>query len=279
MISDNLHSVRARINAACNTAGRDVNLVTLLAVSKTFGPEAVLEAIAAGQTAFGENYIQEAVQKIQQIRQWEAALPLRPSQSSQPSEWHCIGPIQSNKTRLVAENFDWVHTIDRLKIAERLSEQRPAHLPPLQVCIQVNIDGGPTKSGVAPGEALALAQAVAPLPRLVLRGIMCIPDITTNNIANYSILTWAKSLFDRIFLESRSLEASGEVSAVSAASIDEMTAAPMARLAPSAHFACFDTLSMGMTADLEAAVQAGSTMVRVGTAIFGGRTYVTAKPA
>ena len=282
MISDNLHSVRARINAACNTAGRDVNLVTLLAVSKTFGPEAVLEAIAAGQTAFGENYIQEAVQKIQHIRQWEATHPLRPSQ---PSEWHCIGPIQSNKTRLVAENFDWVHTIDRLKIAERLSEQRPAHLPPLQVCIQVNIDGGPTKSGVAPGEALALAKAVAPLPRLVLRGIMCIPDITTDNIANYSILTWAKSIFDRIVLEGRLPEPSGEVSAVSAASIDEITAAPMARPtrptrpAPSAHFARFDTLSMGMTADLEAAVQAGSTMVRVGTAIFGGRTYVTAKPA
>ena len=269
MISDNLHSVRARIAAACNTAGRDVNLVTLLAVSKTFGPDAVLEAIAAGQTAFGENYIQEAVQKIQHIRQWEAARPidrphpLHPSLPSHPTQWHCIGPIQSNKTRLVAENFDWVHTIDRLKIAERLSEQRPAHLPPLQVCIQVNIDGGPTKSGVAPDEALALAQAVAALPRLVLRGIMCIPDITTDSIANYLILTWAKSLFDRIVMENTS-------------PTGETTAALPDR---SGGFARFDTLSMGMTADLEAAVQAGSTMVRVGTAIFGGRTYATAKPA
>ena len=237
MISDNLHSVRARIAAACNTAGRDVNLVTLLAVSKTFGPEAVLEAIAAGQTAFGENYIQEAVQKIQHIRQWEAAHPLRPSQPSQPSEWHCIGPIQSNKTRLVAENFDWVHTLDRLKIAERLSEQRPAHLPPLQVCLQVNIDDGPNKSGVAPQDLAALAAAVAKLPRLCLRGLMAIPEPTPDLVANDLCLLSAYTLFSSMKSEHASVD-------------------------------CF---SLGMSADLEPAIQNGSTMVRIGTAIFGNR--------
>ena len=252
MIADNLDRVHARIASACDAAGRDVNLVTLLAVSKTFGAEDVQQAIAAGQTAFGENYIQEAVQKIQLIRQWEASNGA--DRPSRPSQWHCIGPIQSNKTRLVAEHFDWAHTVDRLKIAQRLSEQRPVDLQPLQVCIQVNMDGGPTKSGVSPGEALALAQAVAALPRLVLRGLMCIPDVTPNTIANYSILTSAKALFDGIRLQNGL----------------PGTAA--------ARFARFDTLSMGMTADLEDAVRAGSTMVRVGTAIFGGRAPVTAKP-
>ena len=270
MISDNLDRVHARIAAACNVAGRDVNLVTLLAVSKTFGAEDVKQAIAAGQTAFGENYIQEAVQKIHLIRQWEGA-----NAADRPSQWHCIGPIQSNKTRLVAENFDWAHTVDRLKIAQRLSEQRPANLPPLQVCIQVNVDGGPTKSGVAPGEALALAQAVAALPRLVLRGLMCIPDVTPNTIANYSILTSAKAIFDHIRLQNGLPRASGTVPVSGDAS-------------EAALFTRFDTLSMGMTADLEAAVRAGSTMVRVGTAIFGGRAPlaplaplapVTAKPS
>ena len=273
MISDNLDRVHARIAAACNVAGRDVNLVTLLAVSKTFGAEDVQQAIAAGQTAFGENYIQEAVQKIQLIRQWEGA-----NAADRPSQWHCIGPIQSNKTRLVAENFDWAHTVDRLKIAQRLSEQRPANLPPLQVCIQVNVDGGPTKSGVAPGEALALAQAVAALPRLVLRGLMCIPDVTPNTIANYSILTSAKAIFDHIRLQNGLPEASG-TGLVPGYEPADPTAALFTR---------FDTLSMGMTADLEAAVRAGSTMVRVGTAIFGGRAPlaplaplapVTAKPS
>lgn len=267
MISDNLDSVRARIAVACTAAGRDVNLVTLLAVSKTFGAEAVQAAMAAGQAAFGENYIQEAVEKIRVIREWEATYPTLAS--SRPSEWHCIGPIQSNKTRLVAENFDWVHTVDRVKIAQRLSEQRPAHLPPLQVCIQVNIDGGPTKSGVAPGEALALAQAVASLPRLVLRGIMCIPDITTNTIANYLILTSAKDLFDRISQENRPPAAAGTPPAPGVVP----AAAPA-----EASFSRFDTLSLGMTADLEAAIRAGSTMVRVGTAIFGGRAPAVAQP-
>jgi pyridoxal phosphate enzyme (YggS family) len=141
-----LQSVRARVTAACQATGRAASEVTLLAVSKTIGPEIVTQAYAAGQRAFGENYIQEAVEKIIHLRH----LPL---------EWHCIGPIQSNKTRLVAEHFDWVQTLDRLKIAQRLSEQRPAGRPPLQVCIQVNVDGGASKSGVSPSEALALAAA------------------------------------------------------------------------------------------------------------------------
>ena len=159
MIADNLQSVRTRVQAACRACGRDPAEVALLAVSKTFGPEAVRAAHAAGQTAFGENYIQEAVDKMAAL----ADLPL---------VWHCIGPIQSNKTRLVAEHFDWAHTVDRLKIAQRLSEQLPAHRAPLQVCLQVNIDGGPTKSGVAPSDALTLAREVAQLPNLVLRGLM-----------------------------------------------------------------------------------------------------------
>ena len=142
MIAKNLQTLRERIAAACGAAGREPGAVQLLAVSKTFDAQSVKQAFAAGQTAFGENYIQEAVQKITELRQ----LPL---------QWHCIGPIQSNKTRLVAEHFDWVHTVDRLKTAQRLSEQRPAHLPPLQVCIQVNVDGGASKSGVLPEEALA----------------------------------------------------------------------------------------------------------------------------
>ncbi len=253
MISSNLQSVHARIRAACKAAGRDVNDVTLLAVSKTFGADVVQEAFAAGQTAFGENYIQEAVQKIALLRHL-------------PIEWHCVGPIQSNKTRLVAEHFDWAHTVDRLKIAQRLSEQRPAHLSPLQVCIQVNIDGGPTKAGVPPEEALALAHAVAALPRLELRGLMCIPEPAHDFVADCAILTRATALFDHIFSENRRLAASGAAPGHVDAHA-ETNALPL--------LTRFDTLSMGMTADLEAAIHAGSTMVRVGTAIFGGR----AKPA
>ena len=149
MIETNLETVRARIAAACRAAGRDASSVTLLAVSKTFDAQAIEQAHCAGQIDFGENYIQEAVQKIERLRH----LPL---------QWHCIGPVQSNKTRLVAEHFDWVHTVDRLKVAQRLSEQRPAGLSALQVCIQVNVDAGAAKSGVAPPQALALAQAVCP---------------------------------------------------------------------------------------------------------------------
>ena len=198
--------------------------VTLLAVSKTFGPGAVREAYAAGQMAFGENYVQEALQKMADL----ADLPL---------QWHCIGPLQSNKTRPVAEHFDWVHTVDRLKIAERLAAQRPPERPPLNVCIQVNIDGGPTKAGVAPAEALALARAVAALPGLRLRGIMTIPEPAADFMAARALHAGAKAVFD------------------------QLNAAGLA----------LDTLSMGMSADLEAAVAEGSTMVRVGSAIFGGR--------
>jgi pyridoxal phosphate enzyme (YggS family) len=223
-IGDNLQSVRTRIATACEAAGRGAGSVALLAVSKTFGPDAVRDAHAAGQTAFGENYIQEAVEKIALLQD----LPL---------QWHCIGPIQSNKTRLVAAHFDWAHTVDRLKIAQRLSEQRPPELAPLQVCIQVNIDGGTTKAGVAPDEALALAREVAALPRLALRGIMTIPEPSADAATQLVVHLRARALFD------------------------DLCAAGLA----------LDTLSMGMTADLEAAVQAGSTMVRVGTAIFGGR--------
>jgi pyridoxal phosphate enzyme (YggS family) len=228
-IATQLQTVHARIAAACLAAGRDPRDVCLLAVSKTFGPEAVAEAYAAGQAAFGENYIQEAVEKM-------AAL------SHLPLEWHCIGPIQSNKTRLVAQHFAWAHTVDRLKIAQRLHEQRPSDLPPLQVCIQVNVDGGPTKSGVVPQEALALAREVAALPRLALRGLMCIPEPAPDFVAARAVFMRAKALFDQIKSEGLAL----------------------------------DTLSMGMTADLEAAIHAGSTMVRVGTAIFGGRSYAAA---
>jgi len=224
MIADNLQRIQTRIANACKQAGRVPESVALLAVSKTFGVDAVVQAHAAGQLAFGENYIQEAVEKITAL----AHLPL---------QWHCIGPIQSNKTRLVAEHFDWVHTVDRLKIAQRLSEQRPAHLAPLQVCIQVNVDGGPTKSGVPPAEALALAQAVSALPRLRLRGLMCIPEPAPDFIAACARFAGARALFDALNREGLGL----------------------------------DTLSMGMSDDLEAAIASGSTLVRVGSAIFGAR--------
>jgi len=219
-----LQTVRARVAAACHATGRAASEVTLLAVSKTVSPEVVTQAFNAGQCAFGENYIQEAVGKIIQLRHL-------------PIEWHCIGPIQSNKTRLVAEHFDWVQTLDRLKIAQRLSEQRPAGRPPLQVCIQVNVDGGASKSGVLPSEALALAQSVAALPNLRLRGIMSIPEPAPDFEACCTVFTRVRAVFD----------------ALNAAGL------------------ALDTLSMGMSADMEAAIQSGSTMVRVGTAIFGGR--------
>ena len=227
-IANNLQQVMGRIAQACQAAGRDPAQVGLLAVSKTFGADAVLEAVAAGQRAFGENYIQEGVDKIAAVR---AALP------GAALQWHCIGPIQSNKTRPVAEHFDWVHTVDRLKIAERLSAQRPDHLPPLHICVQVNIDGGPTKSGVLPEHALALAREVAALPHLRLRGLMTIPEIAPDFEAAHAVHTSARALFDHISAEGLAL----------------------------------DTLSMGMSADLDAAIAAGSTMVRVGSAIFGAR--------
>ncbi len=225
-IAAKLQHVRARIATACQQAGRNVQDVTLLAVSKTFGPEAVRAAAAAGQRDFGENYIQEGVDKIAALADLRDQL-----------RWHCIGPIQSNKTRLVAEQFDWAHGIDRLKTAERLSAQRPPGLPPLNLCLQVNIDGGPTKSGVAPAEALALALAVAALPGLRLRGLMTIPDPAPDFEAARAVHASARALFDQLNAAGLGL----------------------------------DTLSMGMSDDLEAAVAAGSTMVRVGSAIFGTR--------
>jgi PLP dependent protein len=223
-IADNLQSVHRRIAAACSFAHRDVGEVQLLAVSKTFGPDDVRAAWDAGQRAFGENYIQEAIEKIALL----ADLPI---------EWHCIGPIQSNKTRLVATHFSWAHTVDRLKIAQRLSEQRPPQLPPLQVCIQVNIDGGPAKSGVAPADALPLAREIAQLPALRLRGLMTIPEPAADFDSQKAVHARARALFD------------------------QLRGAGLA----------LDTLSMGMTGDLEAAIAAGSTMVRIGTAIFGAR--------
>jgi len=223
-IEANLQIVRARIQAACTSAGRNTDAVQLLAVSKTFPPEAVAQAAACGQRDFGENYIQEGVEKITALE-------------SLGLVWHCIGPVQSNKTRLVAAHFDWVHSVDRLKIAQRLSEQRPAHLAPLNVCIQVNIDAGAGKAGVAPEEALALAHDIAVLPHVRLRGLMTIPEPAADFAAALAVHRQAKALFDRLCASGLAL----------------------------------DTLSMGMSADLEAAVHAGSTMVRVGSAIFGGR--------
>ena len=223
-IADNLAQVHAQIQAACQAAGRAESSVSLLAVSKTWGADAVRAAHAAGQTAFGENYIQEAVDKIMALQD----LPL---------EWHCIGPIQSNKTRLVAEHFDWVHSIDRLKIAQRLSEQRPAHLPPLQVCIQVNVDGGETKSGVSPQDLPALAQALAALPNMRLRGLMTIPEPAESEAAARAVHRQARLLLESLIAQGLAL----------------------------------DTLSMGMSADMAPAIAEGSTLVRVGTAIFGRR--------
>jgi pyridoxal phosphate enzyme (YggS family) len=223
-ICNKLCDVRARIAAAAVACGRDPLEIRLLAVSKTFGPDAVEEALACEQTAFGENYLQEAAAKIDAL-------------AGRAIEWHCIGPVQSNKTRLAAERFDWVHSVDRLKIAERLSAQRPASLPPLNICLQVNIDGGESKSGVAPADVAALARAVAALPALRLRGLMTIPEPAEGFEAQREVHLRAKALFDSLRAEGLPL----------------------------------DTLSMGMSGDLEAAVAAGSTMVRIGSAIFGGR--------
>jgi len=231
-LSDNLSNVQSRIAAATSASGRALGSVHLLAVSKTFGADDVGALAACGQRDFGENYIQEGVEKITKLA----------AQTHPPAlVWHCIGPVQSNKTKLVAEHFDWVHTVDRFKIAQRLNDQRPPHLPALQVCIQVNIDGGDTKSGVASAEVLALALEVAKLPRLRLRGLMTIPDPVDGFEAQVAVHNKARALFDAVNTALNSPH--------------------------------FDTLSMGMTSDLEAAIQAGSTLVRVGTAIFGGRTY------
>jgi pyridoxal phosphate enzyme (YggS family) len=228
-IAANLQAVRERIAAACLAAGRQTGSVSLLAVSKTWPASAVRDAASAGQVAFGENYVQEALDKIAALG--DLAL-----------EWHFIGPLQSNKTRTVAENFSWVHSVDRLKIAERLAAQRPPSLPPLNVCLQVNVSGETSKSGCTPSEAPALAAAVARLPGLRLRGLMTIPEPTDD-----------AALQRRRFATLRTtLEAIGKATGRE-----------------------FDTLSMGMSDDLEAAIMEGASIVRIGTAIFGERNYTT----
>jgi pyridoxal phosphate enzyme (YggS family) len=224
LIAANLQAVQARIERAARSAGRQIDDVALLAVGKTFPAEHIAEACAAGQRAFGENYVQEAVEKITQLRDPRL-------------QWHFIGPIQSNKTALIAEHFHWVHSVEREKIAQRLNAARPEGLPALNVCIQVNVSGEASKSGVAPGEEVALAAAIARLPKLRLRGLMAIPEPTSD-----------AALQRRRFARLRALKD-----------------ALVARGHP------LDTLSMGMSDDLEVAIAEGATMVRVGTAIFGKR--------
>lgn len=229
-IAQHLQHVQQQIAQAAGQAGRVPSSVQLLAVSKTFGPEAVAEAVAAGQRAFGENYLQEALDKI-------AALPALVPDT--PLQWHFIGPIQSNKTRPIAEHFDWVHSVDRLKIAQRLSEQRPEELGPLNICLQVNISAEASKSGLSPEELPEVAAQVAQLPRLRLRGLMAIPAPSDEMKQQRAAFAAVRGLYEQ-------LRAGG---------------LPM------------DTLSMGMSADLEAAVAEGATIVRVGSAIFGARHY------
>ncbi|WP_280153540.1 YggS family pyridoxal phosphate-dependent enzyme [Piscinibacter sp. XHJ-5] len=225
-IPNNIQQVRARIAASCAEAQRPVESVTLLVVAKTFPARAVRQAFDAGERVFGENYVQEAIDKM------EALADLR-----EQLEWHLIGPLQGNKTRIVAEHFDWVHSVDRLKIAQRLSAQRPMQLPPLQMCLQVNISGEQSKSGLAPDEVLRVAREVVGLPRVRLRGLMAIPEPASTHEAQRRPHAALRELLQRLQREGLAV----------------------------------DTLSMGMTADLEAAILEGATIVRVGTAIFGAR--------
>jgi pyridoxal phosphate enzyme (YggS family) len=229
-ISAHLDHVRQAIAAAARAAARLPDSVLLIAVSKTFGPDAVIAAADAGQRMFGENYLQEALDKKLAVAAARPELAL---------EWHFIGPIQSNKTRPIAENFDWVHAVDREKIAQRLSDQRPAHLPSLQICLQVNVSGEDSKSGVSPDELLPLARAVSAMPHLQLRGLMAIPEPTEDAERQRAPFIQLRQLAQQL------REAGIET----------------------------DTLSMGMSADMAAAIAEGATMVRVGTAIFGQRDY------
>lgn len=225
-IASKLQAVRTRISIAARAAGRSPESIQLLAVSKNWPLNCILDAADAGQHAFGENYVQEGVEKVL------AAVDRK-------LEWHFIGPLQSNKTRLVAEHFDWAHSIERLKIAERLSAQRPGGTPPLQVCVQVNVSGEASKSGCAPEEALDLCQAVSELPGLRLRGLMAIPEASDDVASQRAPFRLLREIYEQI-------RAAG---------------LPL------------DTLSMGMSHDLEAAVAEGATIVRIGTAIFGERNY------
>lgn len=229
-ISRNLQVVHDGIATAARNVGRDSNEIRLLAVSKTFGPNAVLEAAQAGQHAFGENYLQEALDKMAALKSLQPGLRL---------EWHFIGPLQSNKTRPIAEHFDWVHSVEREKIAQRLSDQRPGHLPPLNICLQINISGEASKSGATLEQALDLAYAVARMPHLKLRGLMAIPEPADDVEQQRLPFRRLHQLFDELRAQGLAI----------------------------------DTLSMGMSADMEAAIAEGSTMVRVGTAIFGKRDY------
>ncbi|MGH8620706.1 MAG: YggS family pyridoxal phosphate-dependent enzyme [Burkholderiales bacterium] len=223
-IADNLQAVRSRIARAARTAQRDPGDILLLAVSKTFPPAHIEAAFAAGQKAFGENHAQEAVEKITVL----ATLPL---------EWHFLGPIQSNKTRLIAQHFGWVHSVERENIAERLNAARPEGMPPLNLCIQVNVSGEATKSGIVPGEEAKLADAIARLPRLKLRGLMAIPEPTIDTALQRRRFALLRELKEQLGARGHAL----------------------------------DTLSMGMTDDFEAAILEGATIVRIGTAIFGPR--------
>lgn len=229
-ITSNLQEVWHAVKAATEQAGRDPSSVSILAVSKTFGPEAVIEAAGGGQVAFGENYLQEALDKQQAIQTLRPDLAL---------EWHFIGPIQSNKTRPIAEHFAWAHAVDREKIARRLSEQRPPDLPPLNICLQVNVSGEASKSGISPEDLPALAKVVATLPNLRLRGLMAIPEPAEDFESQRKPFALMRSLQQQL------------------AAMGIMT----------------DTLSMGMSADMVAAIAEGATIVRIGTAIFGKRDY------
>ena len=225
-----MQAVEATILDAVKASSRARSEVQLLAVSKTFPAEAVLEAMAAGQHAFGENYLQEALDKIASVAQ---------AQPDAPVEWHFIGPIQSNKTRPIAGAFAWVHTVERLKIAQRLSEQRPPELGLLNICLQVNISGEASKSGASPDELPALAREVAQLPNLRLRGLMAIPEPTTDEAEQRAAFARLRALFDALRADGLEL----------------------------------DTLSMGMSGDMAAAIAEGATIVRIGSAIFGARDY------
>ena len=233
-ISDHLQEIRQRIQSAARTAERNPSTVHLLAVSKTQPTNAILEAADAGQKAFGENYEQEAVSKI---------LAIRASRPDLKLEWHFIGPIQSNKTRSIAEHFDWVHSVDREKIARRLSDQRPAALAPLNICLQVNISGEASKSGIHPENLLGMAKTVSAMPRLKLRGLMAIPEPESSPDRQREPFKAMKVLFNQL------RKAGYDV----------------------------DTLSMGMSDDMDAAIEEGATTVRIGTAIFGKRNYSSRK--
>lgn len=232
-IAENLKAVRARLDAAGRKTGRIPETIRLLAVSKTFPACDIREAYAYGQREFGENYVQEGIGKVNDLKDLPDIV------------WHFIGPLQSNKTRVVAEHFDWVHSVDRLKIAQRLAEQRPKHLPALNICLQINVSGEASKSGIPPEELPQLARAVSGLPGIRLRGLMCIPEPSHDEAvlaARFGMLVRLRNELSESGLE-------------------------------------LDTLSMGMSGDMEQAIAAGSTLVRIGTAIFGGRPAKSVAPA